>query len=218
MRVAQPIGLRGSLKWIQRAINEGAPSLQALLQERVPNLGDIDWRSPRAGDEHAEYRDRSFLKRIDRDDLAPALAAFWPARGPQWDALGVTGTGKVLLVEAKAHVGELCSTGTQAGEASRVRISTALTDVAFSIGAKTLAPWTDVFYQLANRISHRWFLRRQGADAWLLLIDFVGDSDVSGPSSSEAWDAAYSMANYVLGLPKRHALSRYIVHLRPTVA
>lgn len=33
----------------------------------------------------------------------------------------------------------------------------------------------------------------------------------------EAWEAAYKVAFQVMALPRRHALSRYVIHVHPTV-
>ena len=209
MRVIQPAGQRGSLKWIQRAVNE---ALENPICAATRATG-IDWLSPLASDDFAEYRDTAFLTRIGCGDLAAELAAFWPARGPQWDALGRTDRGDVLLIEAKAHVAELCSPATQASPAPRVRIEAALEGLAERLGARAgHAPWATTFYQLANRLAHLDFLRRNGVAAWLVLVNVVGDDDIGGPSTSAAWEAAYQVAFYALGLPRRHALSRYLIH------
>lgn len=38
-----------------------------------------------------------------------------------------------------------------------------------------------------------------------------------GPRAREVWEAAYEVAFHVMGLPRRHALSRHIIHAHPTV-
>lgn len=53
-RIAQVPGTRGSLKWIQRAVGAAtldAPLCSMLAAER------IEWLSPLAADDFAEYRD-----------------------------------------------------------------------------------------------------------------------------------------------------------------
>ncbi len=169
-------------------------------------------------DAYAEYRDGEFLDLLGLSHLREPLKDFWPERGPQWDALGQLDGGGVLLVEAKAHIGEMCSPGSAAGAASLARIAARLDKVAEALGASaTRAPWTTHFYQLANRIAHLHFLRSHGVDAWLVLVNFLGDADMSGPQTAEAWAAAYSVASHVMGLGKRHGLSRYILEVYPDV-
>ena len=217
MRVVQPEGARGSLKWIQRAVNERWQSLEDPIKS-VLGPYDIEWLSPLCSDSYAEYRDGSFLDRIGHVELSGDLKSFWPARGPQWDALGRTAKGDVLLVEAKAHVREPLSPGTAAGDTSRARIEEALYKVATGLGARAdRAAWTHHFYQLANRIAHLDFLRSQGVPAWLVLVNFVGDEEMGGPSSREVWDATYLVAFHVMGLPRLHRLAPFLVHAYPDV-
>jgi hypothetical protein len=218
-RFPQPSGTRGSLKWIQRAVNGRWPSLDEPILASISGAKSIAWVSPREHDDFAEYRDIAFLEKLGVSELAAGLQTFWPSRGPQWDALGRTDNGALLLVEAKAHIAEMCSSGTGAGEVSRARITARLEEVATALGARpNRAAWTEFFYQLANRIAHLHFLRRNGAPAWLVLVNFLNDREMGGPTTSEAWRAAYDVAFHVMGLGKRHALTPYIIEVFPVVA
>jgi hypothetical protein len=213
MRVIQPAGTRGSQKWIQRAINKHPNVFDPLILAEVPCAEHIEWLSPLEHDEHAEYRDNSFLNRIGCPELAPALVAFWPVRGPQWDALARTNNGDVLLVEAKAHIDEMFSSGTQASPDSRTVIESALTNTASALGAKPLSPWTGPLYQTANRIAFLQFLIDHQVAARLVFVCFVGDTDVGGPPSADEWRGALHVTRRMLGLPKRHPLHSRIVHV-----
>lgn len=217
-RIAQPAGTRGSLKWIQRCVNERPSALDPLILAKLDGASQITWRSPRADDDFAEYRDAAFLERIGAERLAGDLAAFWPTGGPQWDALGITDRGDALLIEAKAHIAEMLSPATQASPASRSRIEAALAETVQALGATPKADWCETFFQLANRFAHLHFLRSRGVSAWLVLVNFVGDEDMDGPSTAAEWEAAYQVALHVMGLPARHKLSRYVVHAYTTVA
>lgn len=216
-RFPQPVGARGSLKWIQIAVNEAPVVLDQAILPKLGAASRIDWLSPVASDEFAEYRDGASLDRLQLAELGNALTDFWPLRGPQWDALGRSDAGDVILVEAKAHIAELCSPGTKAGEDSRRKISQALRETIEWLGAAPLAGWDVAFYQLANRLAHLHFLRSNGIPAWLVLVNFVGDAEMKGPKSREAWEAAYAVAWHVMGLGKRHKLSPYIVEVHPEV-
>ncbi|HEY2873304.1 MAG TPA: hypothetical protein VGJ56_15375 [Reyranella sp.] len=178
----------------------------------------IAWLSPLSSDQFAEYRDGSFLQLIGKPELEPTLKKFWPSRGPQWDALGKTSQGDILLVEAKAHVAEMCSPATTASAESRSKIETALDEVAKALGANAgRAAWTEFFYQIANRIAHLHFLRVNGMESWLVFVNFLGDREMGGPTTPEAWEAAYQVAFHVMGLRKNHPLSRFIIHVYPNV-
>ena len=93
-----------------------------------------------------------------------------------------------------------------------------LEEVATALGARSArAAWTDFFYQLANRIAHLHFLRRHGAPAWLVLVNFINDEEMGGPTSPEGWRTAYEVAFHVMGLGTRHPLSRFILEVFPDV-
>lgn len=217
MRIEQPAGSRGSLKWIQRAVGERWASLEAPILAATGD-GVLRWHSPLEADSFAEYRDEAFLGLLGQLQLADALHAFWPARGPQWDALGKTDSGGIVLVEAKSHIAELMSPATAAGPASRQRIEAVFDELALRLqSSPQRANWAEHFYQLANRIAHLDFLRRHGVKAWLVLVNFIGDEDMKGPHAAETWNAAYQVARHVMGLPARHALAPYILHVFPDV-
>lgn len=220
MRAVQPEGLKGSLKWIQLAVNSRAHSFERPILDALPNANRIEWRSPLKSDQYAEYRDRAFLEVLDLAHLAKPLADFWPVGGPQWDALGVTDAGQVIMVEAKAHIGEFCTPASQASAASLDRITTALAQAADAVGASKseAARWHEKFYQYANRLAHLVWLRQQGVDAYLVMANFCGDAEMPGDSTPQAWEAAYHVADYALGIPRRHSFSRYVHHVCPEVA
>lgn len=211
MRVEQPQGARGSLKWLQRAVNRRPDLLDH------PAIGPVEWLSPLEADGYAEYRDRLFMRLIGQERLMADLAAFWPSNGPQWDALGRSGD-RVVLVEAKAHIAEINSPPCAAGPASRARIEAAFARVRADLGTGGGAPWTRAYYQLTNRIAHLYFLRGMGVDAYLLLVGFIGDRDMGGPDDVADWQAAYRAAEFAIGLPRTHGLSPFIHHVHPDVS
>tara|TARA_R100001369_G_scaffold84405_2_gene117262 strand:+ start:140 stop:781 length:642 start_codon:yes stop_codon:yes gene_type:complete len=209
--VAQPEGTRGSLKWLQRAIEQDGAMLRP-----VSLSGDIRWVSPLRVDDFAEYRDAAFLDVIGQGHLKTALADFWPRGGPQWDALGLMGD-KPILVEAKAHIDEFFSPASQASERSLTKIRAALDSVSARLGAREGSDWTKVFFQYTNRIAHLDFLRAHNVDAHLLFVSFINDEDMNGPNSSLEWSGVFRSVDYALGLPKRHPLRPYIHHVFPDV-
>jgi hypothetical protein len=102
-----------------------------------------------------------------------------------------------------------CSPASQAGMQSLPIIKTALQAAATDLKASPRAPWHRVFYQLANRIAHLWFLRDRGVNAHLVLVNFTNVAEVNGPASADEWRAAYQVVWYVLGLHAGHMLSRH---------
>jgi hypothetical protein len=149
----------------------------------------VSWVSPRSNDEWAEYRDGDFLSQLKLGALRPQLAKFWPARGPQWDALGLGPDGRVFLVEGRTHVGELASS-CQVGEKLVPQISAALDAAKAGFGVSPSADWVNGYYQHASRLAHLLFLERQAIPTTLIFLYFIGDTEMKGPHSAEAWREA----------------------------
>ena len=104
---ASGAALNGSQHWIQQLVNHDPHILTAALRQPagMNPPESIDWRSPLASANYAEYSDDDFVNLLGLQLTKQPLEGFWPRRGPHWDALGVSGnTNHVFLVEAKAHV------------------------------------------------------------------------------------------------------------------
>jgi hypothetical protein len=206
MRVPQPRGSKGSLRWIQ-GIGEDAShpvSVGTRIQLQIPEAIVLNWLSPRAADDYAEYRDASALDLLGLGRLRAQLADFWPERGPQWDALGQATDGKVLLVEAKAHIAELNSS-CAAGPASRLLIERSLEATKRTLGADPDSDWLNGYFQHANRLAWTQFLRGHGVDAHLVEVFFLGDSAMRGPTEIAGWARAIDDRTELLGLPSQHS-------------
>jgi hypothetical protein len=205
VRIEQPLGKRGSLKWIQRLVQNHPRALnEQLVQAGALSAGsEFDWASPLKQDGFAEYRDADFLKQIGHPQLATKLRDFWPNRGPQWDALAVEKSGRVYIFEAKAHAAEMASS-CKAGPASRQKIEKACAAAKQTLGANPDSDWLAGYYQYANRLAHLGFLRDNGIEAWLVFIYFTGDSEMAGPATQSEWCPFIDAAHRHLGL-KEHA-------------
>lgn len=80
------------------------------------------------------------------------------------------------------------------------------------LGVDPSIPWSGRLYQYANRIAHLYFLRElNNVPAFLVFLSFTGDSNMDGPGTEAEWKAAITLAKEILGLPKTHKLSKYIV-------
>ena len=215
-RFSREQDVRGSEKWLRLAVKRA--SLDGPILEHMNGALSIRWVSPLETDGYSEYRDAAFLDKIACRQLSPRLADFWPAMGPQWDALGLSDKGDVLLVEAKAHVEEMCTNpcGAEA-DTSLHKIEHALAVTQRACHAAPRASWTQLFYQLGNRLAHLYFLRNEGVDAWLVLVDFIGDVEMNGPMAPAEWDAAYAVAYHVMGLKPEAGLMQYVFHVRPDI-
>jgi hypothetical protein len=202
-RVPQDVGTRGSLKWIQRLVDTNPALLTDAIRASVGEQYDwtIDWVSPRRADDWAEYRDAQFLVKVGLPQHRDALAAFWPSGGPQWDALGISSSKDVILIEAKAHFDELTS-HCGAGEGSRVLIDAALANTKTALAAAADADWSSPYYQYANRLAHLHFLRSLGVGARLAFVYFYGDTDMKGPMSPSEWKQRLSVVKAQLTISR----------------
>jgi len=211
-RYSQTTGTKGSLKWTQKLINDKPHLLNSEITN-VFNLKDpeeIEWVSPLRDDEYAEYRDGAFLKQLCITLRKTPLKEFWPRWGPQWDALGRTSSGKVILVEAKAHVEELLSQPARATGKSLRKIRSALAKTKRYVNSKSEADWSSYFYQYTNRLAHLYLLRvLNNIPAFLVFVYFLNDEAMQGPSTEAEWRAAIKLTHKYLGI-KRNRLSRYM--------
>lgn len=202
----------GSQRWLQVVIDRHPAVLNGPLSQVLGVTADsISWRCPLRHEGFCEYRDMEALRRLDVTRLPRrTLSAFWPQRGPVWDALGRTARGDLLLVEAKAHVAEAASPPTQASPASLRLIRKSLLEVRRFLAPGSKADWSCVFYQYANRLAHLYLLRQLNElPAHLVFVYFLNARDVGGPRSVLEWKAAIALLHAALGL-KSHSLEAFI--------
>ena len=199
-RNPQSLAERGSQKWIQRLVESQSELLTSEIRKAAKRNDDwtVEWVSPREADKWSEYRDAEFLKVVGYPNLAPDLASFWPAGGPQWDALGKSSDNGIVLVEAKAHTGEMTSE-CRAGESSAKKIDDALKAAKVAFGAPDHADWKSGYYQYANRLAYLKFLRER-VPALLVFVYFCGDIEMGGPACKEEWDEVLAAVHAHLGI------------------
>jgi hypothetical protein len=216
MRVPQGKATKGSQYWIQIAVNQRQDVIGGRISEKLSRVQgqDIVWKSPRASDQYAEYRDADFLKLLGLKDHVSSLKEFWARRGgPQWDALGITEQAQILLVEAKANISEMISECGAEDPKSVAMIEAGLREVKNHLKVPTECNWLQSFYQYGNRLAHLYFLRQKcGLDAYLIFVYFTGDFTLT-PTSAPEWDGALALRNRVMKLNRRNRLSSYIADL-----
>lgn len=172
----------------------------------------IDWVSPLKSDEYAEYRDQAFLDKLEIRLEKNSLDEFWPARGPQWDALGKTSLGKVLLVEAKSHIPELISSLQAERTESKAKIQRSLEATKLAFSSHADVDWSKRFYQYTNRLAHLRLLRMNDVPAYLVFVYFVNDAEMRGPSTASEWQGAERLLHSYLGIG-RHKLQKFIANV-----
>jgi len=210
-RFPQPACEKGSQKWIQRLINDRPEHLNSQIRAKLNLSGDehIQWLSPLKDDEYSEYRDQAFVDLLGVKLKEKLLTDFWPKRGPQWDALGKSSSGKLFLVEAKSHIRELISTMQVKDENSARTIHKSLQEVKRFLGSNAEIDWSCGFYQYVNRLAHLCLLRQNRLPAYLLFVYFINDSEMKGPTSIHEWKGAIELLHSYLGI-RRHKLKDFV--------
>ena len=194
--------VKGSQRWLQEIINQHPAVLNERLSAhlRLSANEEFTWLSPLEKDSYKEYQDDEFLAQLSVRLQERPLQSFWPSGGPRWDALGITSRGDILLVEAKAHAGELIST-CGAGSESMTQIERSLEQAGRFYGVSSTANWAKSYYQYANRLAHLYLLRQLNhQQAWLVFLYFVNAHDVGGPKSAEEWRIVIEEVHAHLGI------------------
>ena len=211
-RIIQPKGNKGSLKWIQHIVNDLPHILNKPINEFIGSKKEsrIEWLSPKADDDYAEYRDQDFLDLLGIKLTKTKLGDFWPSRGPQWDALGRIDDKAYFLVEAKAHVAEIISSSQAKAPSSKSLIKKSLKETAKALKLNPSFDLTKGFYQYANRLAYLYLLRTlNDIPAYLVFVYLVNDN-THIPTRKQEWEGALQLMHSLLG-SNRHSLSRYII-------
>ena len=214
-RINQVPAVKGSQKWIQKLVNEKPDlfNLHIRTQLNLPDTDKITWLSPIAEDGYAEYQDQAFLDLLDIKLSKVSLPDFWPSKGPVWDGLGKSETGKVFLIEAKSHISEVLSPKTGAGVKSLRKIKKSLNETKTFLHSDSEHDWSSTFYQYTNRLAHLYLLRvLNEVPTYLLFVYFVNDKEMIGPKSINEWSGALSLLVTYLGIG-RHRLKKYIADI-----
>jgi SpoVK/Ycf46/Vps4 family AAA+-type ATPase len=174
----------GSKDWMQTVINSNMkPSLDNAI-----GAGNIFWLSPIAIDNYQEYQlNQKPIADIFNFDKN-TFSSWWSfSRQPQWDAIGKTENGAIILVEAKAHLRETeskCKASAQSYE----KIQEALKITHNKFSARTPFDeeiWMNKYYQTANRLLF-WNSLNPTHKAILVFLNFVNVP--RSPTSKNEWD------------------------------
>lgn len=148
-----------------------------------------------------------------------AWQAFWPQTGTAqtWDAvgwLGPAGDRELVLIEAKARIGEDGSSCKAKGR-GREMIEAAFELTKEALGVHPTRDWMNGSYQYTNRIAALHFLNIHcdalgcRVPARLLFLYFVGDLTGRGrncPQDEAGWLPSLHLQAQHIGLPEMHPL------------
>jgi hypothetical protein len=169
----------------------------------------------------AEWKGLGFLS--DDEPAKRAWLDFWPQMGnvPNWDAVGLAQSGERtewLLIEAKAHLGELQSSCAAKAHGGLGRIGAALDEAKREYGAQVpLDNWLSPYYQYCNRLATLYFLMEHAVPARLVFVYFTGDQHPRGiwdcPRTPEDWVPALDALKRHTGLAESSELEQRVHHV-----
>jgi len=138
---------------------------------------------------------------------------FWPQTGEahNWDAVGqllTNGNREWLLVEAKAHTGEIFGECGAKSKQSKQTIMDAMKQAMRSYNADDIPveKWLKPYYQFCNRLTILHFLNNvcePAVSTKLLMIYFYGDKTPDAPQSPAEWKSVLEKMYQEVGLTKQ---------------
>ena len=169
------------LRWLGRHRNEFDKRVNSLLKTDNISWLDFDFDSKKTIPDK-EIIGLNFLDKNTQDTVISTWKKEWPQTGNSmnWDLVGFTEKNNEktwILIEAKAHLGELEQDCGASSIESLAKIEKALAESAKrnSITILDKNPWTKKYYQLANRIYVLDLLKRHSIKVKLVNIYFIGD-------------------------------------------
>jgi hypothetical protein len=145
--------------------------------------------------EWGEYKIEDYLQKHPIDRLPKGLDGTWwiPHKGnrPNWDLLCHISNGArqgLLIVEAKAHVGELAEddkkgppeAGNPRSEANDLQIRQRIAETSMALTALSIGDFklsADSHYELANRLAYLTKLANEGVPTVLMYLGFLRSPD-----------------------------------------
>jgi len=184
-----------------------------LKEEALIAWMDFDFKSGKLWPDK-ELKGLEFLKGTQYRGLQKKWAEFWPLGGGihNWDAVGwlkANGKQELLLLEAKAHLGEIVSDCGAVSKDSIKKIEEAFHQVKSALHVPADQDWVKRYYQFTNRVATLHFLQTNGIDARLIFVYFIGDTfdaERRSPQAKKEWEQALSDQAEWVGLPSEHAL------------
>lgn len=192
------------------------------LREEWKN-GSIKWYSP-LGPNYKEFCDNSFWdgRFSNKDDSfwqelkRPSnYNTYWPKGGPHWDGIAILtkndGSKTLLLIEAKAHKGEINSNSRATSESLEV-IKKRLQKIQKDSGLKDDVDWTKRYYQFANRLAFLLFLQDKGTDVSFVYILFANDPywNEKDKTTIEDWNKVLKKEREYFGITEQFRAEKRI--------
>jgi hypothetical protein len=192
---------RGSLRCILGLVQatDFLLKINGLLTNTGTVISSNDIWFPKGYHQPAEKELHEFLDLIGETNLSEEVERWWLAvhtsktKTPNWDLISTikTSEGKngILLVEAKAHHGEIGSSGkplaiktSENSEKNYQKIRSAIEEANADISLQVASSNISILscYQLSNRVAHAWWLANKGYHVVLMYLGFQECKDMPG--------------------------------------
>ena len=186
----------------------------------------LDFNFSKVKDATKDDKELIGLEFIDDEEVRRAWQSYWPKSGnaQNWDTVGkihYQGETEWLLVEAKAHLGEVKSEcgATNPKSIQQINASLQKTMDVCGVQSTSLNKWLGPYYQYANRLAVLNFLMQECDPAIptrLLYIYFTGDKredSAECPQIPDEWLPVIEEMESWLGLPEDYIFSNRVHHL-----
>ena len=174
----------GSEFQLLRYLGHHRLELEEAIRKQTGIEGSLTWydfpkdksENPRSSLDK-EYMGIEFLSDIaNYRTLKEKFKEYWPRKSQYWDGIILNvdkTTWQYILVEAKAHLGELESDTQAESTESITRINKAFDTTQNRFDITTSNDWSKCYYQAANRLAFINFMLDNGIRASLLNIYFI---------------------------------------------
>lgn len=167
--------------------------INGLLQKNEVSICAIEDSIPNAKNPNKEVTLSTFLRNNFGTQIAADITKWWIKNGnatPKWDLISkctIKGEPGILLVEAKAHYGELKKDKKilkQDATPDTLQNHDHIADIINSMNGqlkneiKEISISIDTCYQFSNRVAHAWWLANQGIPVVLLYLGFLNVKDM----------------------------------------
>lgn len=186
--------MKGSQKALLKLIdsNDFLKTINELIKETGAKITNEDVWKPKGMKNKSESRLNTFLRKFcNKSDLGKSILDWWVVHNsvtPNWDFLStcsIDGVKGLLLIETKAHKGELPKGGKDVKDKHESRVNhkqvfkaIKLANDAINEQVEGVAISRDKYYQLSNRVAHAWWLADKGIPVVLLYLGFLNCKDM----------------------------------------
>lgn len=210
------VGMKGSRNAVINLVEskEFIATINGLIKDTKAKITVYDNWMPKSSKHYKEAELKYFLKHNFQPPLHTDIVKWWlfkTSTTPNWDLIStctISGKKGIVLVEAKAHCGELEEESkgkklnmdaSENSNKNHIKIAEAIDEANSAIKHtySQIKISRDNCYQLSNRIAHAWWLASQGIPVVLVYLGFLNCKDMDNNrrkllKNDEEWQACFN--------------------------